>query len=81
MKTRMATPSPPTLALLARGVSAISGRCERCGWRREIELTPLLDQYGDTLLPDFARRLCCGSWGNRELEARPAWRDPAAAPR
>ena len=71
-------PDPPTLAYLARDVTAISARCLRCGWRREIALAALLEAHRETRFPDFARRLRCGSCGSRELEARPAWRDPAA---
>ena len=73
------TPDPPTLAWLSRDVAAISARCLWCGWLRELPLAPLLEAHGETRFPDFAKRLRCGSCGSREVEARPAWPDPAAA--
>jgi hypothetical protein len=36
----------------------------------------LLERHGETLFPDFARRLKCSACGSRNVEARPAWRNP-----
>ena len=74
--SRRSPPTPPTLSWLARDVDAISAECLQCGYRAEIALAPLLERYGETPFPKFARKLKCSARGSRDVEARPAWRNP-----
>ena len=75
-RTRSDAPPPPTLRFLSRDVDAISAHCLTCGYKGTLPLAPLLERHGETPFPTFARKLKCSACGSREIEARPAWRNP-----
>ena len=76
MKRRSEPSMPPTLSWLARDVDAIAAECLCCGYRGEVALAPLLERHGAVPFPEFARRLRCSACGSRDVDARPAWRNP-----
>jgi hypothetical protein len=82
MAGKKADSVPPTLADLARHVSAIACTCYDCDHRVSLPLAGPIDAHGaEKRFPALLSRFRCAACGSRNVDARPDWPDPLSRKR